>query len=150
MATSESSSPASFPETSSPGSPYVQMVEKSLSERLLGKYFDASEFGFDYEQSELWSPPISRRAYLSSPSSTIFSIDDVLTKLKSISKSRSWFKKYCSACFNNYLHNSMCDIPSQTPAGSQADICFNSKGILSDQVQLRQISAAEKERMSAV
>ncbi|KAK2985476.1 hypothetical protein RJ640_004327 [Escallonia rubra] len=89
MVTFESSSPAaSFPETLSPGSPYVQMVEKSLSDRLLGKYFDASEFGFDYEQSELWSPPISRRAFLSSPSSTIFSIDDVLTKLKSISKSR--------------------------------------------------------------
>ncbi|KAF9660806.1 hypothetical protein SADUNF_Sadunf19G0001900 [Salix dunnii] len=44
------------------------MVPKSDSERLLGKFFDASQYDFDYEQSSLWSPPIpARRVFLAAP-----------------------------------------------------------------------------------
>uniref|UniRef100_A0A6N2KK39 Uncharacterized protein n=1 Tax=Salix viminalis TaxID=40686 RepID=A0A6N2KK39_SALVM len=49
-------------------SPSIQIVSKSDSERLLGKFFDASQYDFDYEQSSLWSPPIpARRVFLASP-----------------------------------------------------------------------------------
>ncbi|KAJ6979787.1 hypothetical protein NC653_027814 [Populus alba x Populus x berolinensis] len=54
--------------SSSLACPSIQMVSKSDSERLLGKYFDASQYGFDYEQSSLWSPLIpARRVFLASP-----------------------------------------------------------------------------------
>ncbi|KZV23744.1 hypothetical protein F511_33752 [Dorcoceras hygrometricum] len=45
----------------------IQVVSKSVSERLLNKFCDVSELDFDYSQSGLWSPPIPRGVFLSSP-----------------------------------------------------------------------------------
>ncbi|RAL49712.1 hypothetical protein DM860_002003 [Cuscuta australis] len=45
----------------------AQLVSNLVSEKLLSKYSDVSEFGFDYSQSGLWSPPIQRSVFLSSP-----------------------------------------------------------------------------------
>ncbi|KAF5730741.1 hypothetical protein HS088_TW19G00336 [Tripterygium wilfordii] len=88
MAMSESSS-SSSPESSCPSIPSIQMVSKSVSERLLGKFFDASQYDFDYEQSGLWSPPIAaRRVFLDSPAGNICSEDEMYSKLKKAKKRR--------------------------------------------------------------
>ncbi|KAG2681666.1 hypothetical protein I3843_11G155100 [Carya illinoinensis] len=93
----EGSSPASsLKETSSTRSPNVQMVSKSVSERLLGKFFDASQYDFDYEKSSLWSPPIERRVFLVEAPAKICSKDVIFSKLKNAKK--AWRTRIF--CFN--------------------------------------------------
>ncbi|RDY02222.1 hypothetical protein CR513_14350, partial [Mucuna pruriens] len=80
-----SESDHSPPSSSTSSTPTIQIVSKSISERLMGKFFDASQFDFVYEQSGLWSPPVRRTAFLASPGN-ICSEADMLRKLKKANK----------------------------------------------------------------
>ncbi|KAJ6926079.1 hypothetical protein NC651_010504 [Populus alba x Populus x berolinensis] len=97
MDISKCSSSPSLPESSS--SPRrIQIVSKFVSDRLLDKFFDATEFDFDYEQSGIWSPPIRRSAFLSSPG-RIFTDEGMLGKLGNVMDARR-ARRHNKACCN--------------------------------------------------
>lgn len=66
----------------------VEMVSNSVSRRLLCKFCDVSEVGFDfdYSQSRLWSPPFQPKIFLSSPGNAIVTQDDMLVRLRKITR----------------------------------------------------------------
>ncbi|EXB30036.1 hypothetical protein L484_003902 [Morus notabilis] len=86
METTSSTSPSS--------SSSIQMVSKSVSERLLGKFFDATQYDFDYQQSGLWSPPLRRNAFLDSPAGNVICSQDhtIYSKLKNAKK--AWPRRF--------------------------------------------------------
>ncbi|KAL3520079.1 hypothetical protein ACH5RR_018228 [Cinchona calisaya] len=81
---SPSSSPVicSLPKPAASSPIRTQFVSQSVSERLLSKFSDVSEFNFDYSQSGLWSPPIQRSVFMNSPR-TILTQHGMLAKLRS-------------------------------------------------------------------
>ncbi|KAI9071015.1 hypothetical protein K1719_047014 [Acacia pycnantha] len=113
MVASSSTCSASYEtETETSPSPHVvqvQVVPKSVSDRLLEKFYDKSQFDFDYEQSGLWSPPLHRTVFLNSQGK-IFSEKEMLQRLQGIADStgvgggrenrvRSGSKKFLSCWF---------------------------------------------------
>ncbi|XP_022724827.1 uncharacterized protein LOC111281365 [Durio zibethinus] len=92
------SSPPNLPE---PSPVKVQMVSKSVSDRLLEKFFDVSEYNFDYEKSGLWSPPVRRSAFLSS-TGRIFTEQEMHERFKSVMDRRRSRRR--NICFNVWLY----------------------------------------------
>ncbi|KAL3820235.1 hypothetical protein ACJIZ3_006140 [Penstemon smallii] len=60
----------------------IQLVSNSVSEKLLSKFCDVSEFNFNFTQSALWSPPVQRNVFLSS-SGKIITEHEMVAKLHS-------------------------------------------------------------------
>ncbi|KAG5622343.1 hypothetical protein H5410_007561 [Solanum commersonii] len=75
----------------------IQLVSKSVSERLLSKFSDLTEFGFDYSKSGLWSPPIER--------SHVFSTGEILSHRQMADKLNKVLKRHQRRrrCFNACL-----------------------------------------------
>ncbi|XP_020551246.1 uncharacterized protein LOC110012384 [Sesamum indicum] len=93
MPTSETSSSSSTDHhLTSPTS--IQLVSKSVSRRLLAKFYDASQFDFDYSQSGLWSPPLQRSVFLTSPGK-ICSDNDMAAKLREALQTHTARRRSC-------------------------------------------------------
>ncbi|PKU75903.1 hypothetical protein MA16_Dca005950 [Dendrobium catenatum] len=75
------------------------MVPRQVSDQLLIKFSDLSEFDFDYEKSSIWSPPVPRRAFIT-PQGIVCTHSQLMGKLPS---RRHESKRRWPTCFHDMM-----------------------------------------------
>ncbi|KAK8938497.1 hypothetical protein KSP39_PZI010951 [Platanthera zijinensis] len=93
------------PETSGTSSPElasqvkIQFVPRRISDELLIKFSDLSEFSVEHEQSALWSPPVKRRAFLNQQGIVCSDTDGMAAELVSLQAKKKGLLCFHGICW---------------------------------------------------